>query len=182
MADDDYTRQAMHRERIAAQESIARERMRTAEAIAQDRGSRSLALQDQRLDHQRQSREMQSAAKVDAARITGQYDIDLARLQHEQLPERLAIEHEFAALASELAKDEILHEAGVRALFSVAEFAAKAEINGHFDAARDERQFGHAIELEKLRQQGLSRGTPEGKAPSAGELAAWYERTGRDRS
>jgi len=42
MADDDYTRQAMHRERIAAQESIARERMRTAEAIAQDRGSRSV--------------------------------------------------------------------------------------------------------------------------------------------
>lgn len=180
MSDDDYARQALQRERIAAQEGIARERIRTQEAIAQDRNSRSVALQEQRLSHQRQSKEMDVAAKADVARITGQYDIDLAQLQHHLLPERLAIEHEFSALASELVKDEILHETGVRALFSVAEFAAKAKISGKFDAERDERQFGHAVELEKLRQQGHLQGAPDTRAPSAGELELWMERVVRN--
>ena len=176
MADDDYTRQMLQRERIAAQEGIARDRIRTQEAIAQDRNSRSVTLQEQRLSHQRHAKEMDVTAKADVARITGQYDIDLARLSHELLPERLAVEHEFAALASELVKDELLHEAGVRALFSVAEFAAKAKISGKFDGERDERQFSHAVELEKLRQQGTSQGAHDARPPSARDLSGWYGR------
>ncbi len=193
MSDDDEMRYAMSRERIAAQEGIAQDRIRAQEGIAyeriraqerlaQERGSRSLALQGQRLQHQRYTRELAAEAKTDAARITGEYDIELARLEHQQLPERLAIEHEFACLASELAKDELVHEIGTRALFSVVEFAAKAEISGSFDAERDERQFAHALELEKLRQQGQSGGERGGSpAPSANDLAAWYARMGRER-
>lgn len=173
MTDDTYARQTMQRERIAAQEAIARERMRTQETIADNRSNRSAALLEQRLEHQRQTKQMDLAARTDAARVTGQFDIDLARLQHELLPERLAVEHEFAALASELVKDELLHEAGVRALFSVAEFGAKAKISGKFERERDERQFAHAVELEKMRQNaGPNRETePE---PSRREFDRWY--------
>lgn len=175
MADDDYTRQALQRDRIAAQEGIARERMRTQETIAQGRDSRAVALQDQRLAHQRQAKELDMAGRADVARITGQYDIELAQLQHEQLPERLAIEHEFAALAAELAKDETLHEAGVRALFAVAEFGAKAKISGKFERERDERQYAHALELEALRQEGANRNLDAEHEPSRQDFEKWRE-------
>lgn len=174
---DDATRQAMQREKIAAQDSLARERLRTQESIASERSGRAVTLQEQRLAHQRQAKELDLAGRSDVARIAGEFDIELERLRHQQLPERLAIEHEYAALASELAKDEMLHEAGVQALFAAAEFGAKAKISGKFEKERDDRQFAHAVKLEKLRQQGIAQGAAEGKAPTAGELEAWYERT-----
>ena len=173
---DDFERRAQQRERLEAQQGLARDRMRAQENIARERGSQSLALQEQRLRVQQDAREAQTVARTDAARIAGQYDVDLARLEHEQLPERLAIEHEFTALRSELTKDEMLHEAGVQALFAVAEFAAKAKIGGHFDKARDERQFAHDAEMETLRQQGAAQGGGNGKPPSEAELEEWLGR------
>lgn len=177
MSEDSFERRARERERLEAQQGIARERMRTQESIARERGAQSQALQQQRLRVQQESREIQAVARTDAAQIAGQYDVELARLVHEQLPERLAIEHEFAALRSELTKDEMLHEAGVQALFSVAEFAAKAKIGGHFDKERDGRQFAHDVEMERLRQQGVGQGGGNGKPPSEAELEEWLRRT-----
>jgi|GEM_PF-4851976 len=172
---DDYERRAQQRERLDVQQGIARERMRMQESIASQRGAQSLALQEKRLQSQQQAREQQTAARTDAARISGEYDVELARLEHEQLPERLAIEHEFEALRSELAKDELLHEAGVQALFSVAEFAAKAKIGGHFDKERDERHFAHDVEMETLRQQAAAMAGNSGKPPAEAELEAWLK-------
>ena len=180
MTDPDELRYRLNQERIRAQEGIARDRLRTQEVLASERGSRSVALQTERFGHQRNMEQERAASRSDVARITGQYDIDLARMEHQQLPERLAIEHEFAALDSELRKDELLHEVSTRALFEIVEFAAKAEISGSFDAARDERQFSHAIELEKLRQQGRA-GSPESiPEPSSADLAAWYGKIERE--
>jgi hypothetical protein len=79
-------------------------------------------------------------------------------------------------------RDELQHEVGIRALFSVVEYAAKAEITGTYDAERDGRQFAHDIELEKLRQQGVSNaGNPSSKPPTKAELEAWLEKTSRER-
>lgn len=176
---DDTARQTLQRERIAAQESLARDRMRTQEIIASGRDSRAVALQDQRLAHQRQTKALDQAGRADVARIAGEFDVELERLRHQQLPERLAIEHEYAALASELTKAEMLHEAGVQALFAVAEFGAKAKISGKFEKERDERQLAHDMEVEKLRQRGLGQGDVGGRSPSTSDLANWYERIGK---
>jgi len=177
MTEDPQSRYLREQEKLRTQEAIARDRMRTQVSLAQERSERSVALQSQRFDHQRGLEQEKLTARTDVARITGQFDLDLARLQHEQLPGRLAIESEFEAIHSEMVRDELQHEVGIRALFSVVEFAAKSEITGTYDAERDERQFSHDIELEKLRQQGVSNvSNTSSKPPTKAELEAWLER------